>query len=81
MADTRPFTVTESFYSDSQYYILAPGPPGESKVDEKAASQPVKEVDTQEEEEPRFVVESQITPEMKEELTRELAEIALAPHV
>ena len=76
MADTRPFAVTESFYSDSQYYILAPDS-DEPRTNEETISRPRREIVTQEKEEPRFVVDSQITPELREELMRELAEMAL----
>lgn len=62
MADTRPFAVTESFYSDSQYDILAPDS-DEPRTNEETISRPRREIVTQEKEEPRFVVDSQITPE------------------
>lgn len=73
-ADTRHFTVTESFYVDSQYYDKfadlverKPPPPVDKKCEEGIV--------VEHKEEPRFVVEQQITPEFRQELMKELAEI------
>lgn len=73
-ADIRPFTVTESFYSDAQYYDLAPEPHESKSVPlregkgKQTAVAPPKE-------EPRFVVERQITPEMRQELLKDGARV------
>lgn len=75
-ADIRPFTVTESFYSDAQFYDLSSGTDKSKEVIVKK-SEKEEIIVPPYQEEARFEVDQKFTPEMRMELMKELAELDL----